>query len=402
MQSRICVYDNIRQLLTMQPAARKQGRGAVVADLGLIEDAAVAVEGDTVRWVGAKAQLPKEFADAKRMSAQRSVWLPALVECHTHLVYGGSRHGDFARRCAGKTYQEIAQAGGGILSTVRDTRAASLDRLVDRARVSIAKFADHGVGCLEIKSGYGLTLDSEIKILEAVEILQRTTHVKLIPTFLPAHAVPPEYKGKTDSYVDAICDEWIPLIAHRKLAVFFDAFVEEGYFSVAQTRKMAKIALDHGLRIKLHVDQFTDQNATALGVELGAVSCDHLEKISASGIRALAGSNTAAVLAPGASLFTGLAYPPARALLDAGAIVALSTDFNPGTCPSHNLPLMLTLACTQMRFTVAEALVAATVGAAHAVGAQDTFGSIEAGRPFHVWQLPIDHYEQVPYRFGEV
>jgi imidazolonepropionase len=251
-------------------------------------------------------------------------------------------------------------------------------------------------------SGYGLTLESEIKMLECVQKLAKKASIELVPTFLPAHAVPPEFAGRTDSFVDAICKEWIPEIVHRKLAVFFDAFVEDGYFSTVQSRKMAEAASAHGLKIKLHVDQFTDQGGTALAVDLGATSCDHLDSVSSAGVKKIAASSTVAVLAPGASLFTGTPYPPARALIDSGAIVALTTDFNPGTCPSHNLPLMMTIACSQMKMTIPESIVAATYYAAQSLGREADFGALLPGRPLNVWKLRVSDYRQIPYCFGDL
>ncbi len=395
------VFDHIRQCLTLTGAAQKRGRHCTETDLGIIDDAAVVVTDGTIIWVGPEKNLPSKFAGLPRTSANQAVWLPALVECHTHLVFAGNRHLDYAARCGGRTYQEIAAQGGGILSTVHATRKAPLSELLARAQKELLFFASRGVGCLEIKSGYGLTLESEIKMLECIQQLQALTPIQLVPTFLPAHAVPIEFKGRADRYVETICQEWIPEITRRNLAHFFDAFVEDGYFTPAQTRRMAEVATRHGLRIKLHVDQFTNQNGTALGVELGATSCDHLDVVSKEGIQKIATSQTVAVLAPGASLFTGTPYPPARALIDAGAQVAITTDFNPGTCPSHNLPLMMTLACSQMKMTLPEAIVACTYNAAVAIGQQSQFGTIEVGRPFHVWQTPVQHFAEIAYRFGD-
>lgn len=396
------VYENIRQCLTLHGAREKRGRGITEQDLGIVENAAVAVEDGIIKWVGPKYSLPAQFSDAKRVSAENRVWIPALVECHTHLVYGGSRHGDYALRCSGKTYQEIAKAGGGILSTVKATRETSPEELLARSRRELAAFESAGVACVEIKSGYGLTLESEIKMLECIRELQKTTKVRLVPTFLPAHAIPPEYSGKTEKYVDLICQEWIPEIGKRKLAEFFDAFVEDGYFNVAQTRRLAEAARRHGMKIKLHVDQFTDQGATQLAAEIGATSCDHLDSVSKAGIAAVAKSETVAVLAPGVSVFTGTPLPPARALIDAGACVALTTDFNPGTCPSHNLPLMMTLACSQMKMTLPEAIVGATLNAAQALNAHGSFGDIEPGSSFRITAFDVTTYQQIPYAFGEV
>jgi imidazolonepropionase len=397
----IQVFENIRQCLTLQGAEANQGRHPTEEDLGVIEDAAVVVEDEVVRWVGSKRDLPIEYSQEKRVSAGGRVWLPSLVECHTHLVFAGSRAGDFAKRCRGMSYQEVAKAGGGILSTVAHTREATKETLLRNAQIGLSAFESRGVGCLELKSGYGLTLESELKLLEVVQELQKYTKTDLLPTFMPAHAVPPEFLGKSSNYVDAICSEWIPEVARRKLAVFFDVFVEEGYFSVKQARQLCAKALESGFKLKLHADQFSSLAGAQLGVELGAVSCDHLENISEQGIEKMARSSTVAVLAPGASLFTSTAYAPARRLIDEGAIVALSTDFNPGTCPSHSLPLMMTIACAQLKLTIPEVLVATTLNAARALGREKSWGCIAPGRAFSVWQVAVQSYEEIPYSFGE-
>lgn len=380
------VYKNISQCVTPSK---------------IIENATVVVDQGKIKWLGETSQMPddylKSFTDCKG-----EVWFPGLVECHTHLIYGGHRHHDFAKRSTGKTYAEVAKEGGGILSTVEATRKASAAELLVRAEGHLALFEIQGVAALEIKSGYGLTLESEIKMLEVVKTLQEKTSIKLISTFLPAHAVPPEFKNKKSDFVTEICKNWIPEIAKQKLATFFDVFIEEGYFNSDEARKMCEVAIEHGLKIKLHVDQFTDQGGVELGVELKATSVDHLDHISKSNIKKLAASETVAVLLPGASLFTRTPYPPARELIDAGATVALSTDFNPGTCPSHNLPLQMTIACTQMGMTVPEAINAVTLNAAKALGIENELGSIEVGKTFSVFKAKIPSFEYLPYSFGDI
>jgi len=405
MSSNFILYENIRQLLTMKGVAEKKGRQVTESDLGIVENAAMVVDGESnrIEWVGPQKQLPAEYESVDtRFSGDNAVWLPELVECHTHLVFAGTRHHDYALRCQGKTYQEVAAEGGGILSTLKHTRSASFSELVDGAQAELDRFQKYGVGVIEVKSGYGLSLESELNILKCIHILGESGAVRVVPTFLPAHAVPPEFKGRTQDYVDVICREWIPEIAKTGLAVFFDAFVEVGYFDVTQTRKMCEVAKEFGFEIKLHTDQFNDIGATELAIEMGATSCDHLDHISPQNIKRIAESETVAVLLPGASLFTGTPYPPARHIIDAGGRVALSTDYNPGTCPSRNLPLMTTLACSQMKMTIPEAIAAVTYNAAAALKLEGEFGVIEAGRQFRVCTLKADSYEALPYAFGEL
>lgn len=399
------LYENIGQLVTMQGVARKKGRRVTHEDLSIIDHAAIAIdmESQKILWLGKMSDIPAEYADLdQREDCGAAVWLPELVECHTHLVFAGERHHDYAQRVCGKTYQQIAEAGGGILSTVRAVREASLQELVERALGELDRFQKYGVGCIEIKSGYGLTLESEIKQLEAIRHLQEASSVKLVPTFLPAHAVPPEFKGRADDYVKVMIQEWIPEVAKRKLATFFDVFIENGFFSLAQATELCAAAKAHGFGIKIHGEQFTDLGSAQFAAQVGAASIDHLDHISNEGVVALAQSETVAVLLPGASLFVGTPYPPARALLDAGACVALSTDFNPGTCPSRNLPLMTTLACSQMKMTVPEALAGITYNAAKALNLEDEFGVLDVGRPFRVTQLKASSVEALPYSFGEL
>lgn len=401
----LVLYEHIAQCLTMKGVVEKQGRGIEEKDLGVLEDAALVADDETnqIKWVGLTSELPVEYQDmANVFSGEGEVWLPELVECHTHLVYGGQRHHDYALRCQGKSYQEVAQSGGGILSTLAWTRESTKDELFESALHELERFQKYGVGVIEIKSGYGLNLESEIKTLEVIQAMQKNTSVFLVPTFLPAHATPPEFKGRTDDYVNLICKEWIPEITKRKLAVFFDVFIEEGYFSVAQARKLCEAAKGHGLKLKLHCDQFTDLGGTQLGIELGASSIDHLDNSSAETLKALAESKTTAVLCPGASLFTNTPYANARALLDQGGRVALSTDYNPGTCPSRNLPLMSTIACSQMKMTIPEGIAAITYNAAAALHLEHQLGALLPGRPFRACQLKAESYEVLPYSFGEL
>lgn len=401
----LVLYDKIHQCVTLSGVAAKQGRHVTTQDLGVINDAAVVVDSETARivWVGESNKLPNEYQQiANQFTCEGEVWLPELIECHTHLIFAGDRSHDFAMRASGKTYADIAAEGGGILTTLSHTRKASFEELLESAKAEIDRFQKMGVGTLEIKSGYGLSLESELKILKCIQVLQTQVPVQLVPTFMPAHAIPPEYKGKADDYVKLICEEWIPEVAQAKLANYFDVFVEEGYFSVPQAEKLCLTARDNGLQIKIHADQFKSLGGTGLAVKLQAQSVDHLDNINPEEIKVLAGSDTIAVLCPGASLFTGTPYAPARQLIDSGARVALTTDFNPGTCPSRNLPLMTTIACTQMKMTIAESIAGITYNAAAALGLETQIGSLEAGKQFRVCQLKAQSYESLPYCFGEL
>lgn len=401
----LVLYHNVDQVLTLEGVAKKEGRLTSESDLGLIEDANIVVDTETnlIEWIGPSKKMPLEYGEIiNAYAGTGELWLPELVECHTHLIHSGNRTHDYALRAQGKTYQEIAQEGGGILTTLRSTRETPLMNMVANAQLELQRFQRYGVGTIEIKSGYGLTLESECRMLEAVRALQQISSVNLVPTFLPAHMTPPEFKGRTEEYVDAICREWIPEVSRLKLAPFFDVFIEEGFFNFEQTKKMLETALSYGFKLKLHADQFTDLGGVNLGVELGATSIDHLEQISEKNIKTLAKSKTVGVLCPGASLFTGTAYAPARKLIDEGARVALSTDFNPGTCPSRNLPLMTTIACSQMKMTVPEAITAITYNAAAALGLEKELGTLEKGKLFRVCHLNQTNYEALPYCFGEL
>lgn len=401
----LVLYDQIRQCVTLCGVAAKKGRHVSKEDLNVIENAAMVVDSDNSRivWVGKSQDLPVQYQNiVNRYTCEGEIWLPELVECHTHLIFAGDRSHDFAERASGKTYAQIAAEGGGILTTLTHTRKASLEELLENAQAEIDRFQKLGVGTIEIKSGYGLSLESEIKILKCIQLLQQNVSVQLIPTFMPAHAIPPEFKGRADDYVKTICEEWIPEVAQSKLASHFDVFVEDGYFSVSQAEKLCLVAQDHGLHIKIHADQFKSLGGTSLAVKLNVQSVDHLDHISSGDIKLLGNSKTVAVLCPGASLFTGTPYAPARDLIDSGARVALTTDFNPGTCPSRNLPLMTTLACAQMKMTIPEAIAGITYNAAAALGLEEEIGSLEVGKQFRVCQIKASSYEALPYCFGDL
>lgn len=372
MTGRRSVLTNISTLYTC--AGPGQG------DVGPIVDAALAWEGEVLRWVGPARELPAAFRGWPREDAGGGMVIPGLVDCHTHLAFGGWRAGDFERRIRGESYLEIAEAGGGIQSTMRQTRALSEADLTERAATFLAGMVSLGVTTVEAKSGYGLELEAELRILRAYRGLARRGPVRIVSTFLGAHAIPPEYAGHRDEYVTLVADQMIPSVAREQLATFCDVFVERSAFSLDEARRVFRAAAAAGLRPKLHADQLTAAGGAELAAEVGAVSADHLEHASERGIAELARSGVVAVSLPLATLYLGQAPQRSRAFIDAGVPVAVATDFNPGSAPSTHLPLALLLACTLQRMTPAEALKGATLFAARALALDLRIGSLEAGK----------------------
>jgi len=362
--------------------------------------AAMAWEGETIRWVGAEADLPDEYRTWEPESAGGMMVVPGLVDCHTHLAFAGWRAGEFEQRILGRTYLEIAAAGGGILSTVAQTRAASTVDLTGRARRHLGAMGRLGVTTVEAKSGYGLSLEEELRLLEVYHDLGKGPQ-RLVPTLLAAHTVPPEYHGRSDAYVDLVCDRIIPEAARRKLARFCDVFVEQKAFSVAQGRRVLETGKRHGLRPKLHADQLTAGGGAELAAEVGAVSADHLEQISEAGIRRMREAGVIAVSLPLASLYLNMAPLPARRLIEAGVPVGVATDFNPGSAPSYHLPFAMTIACTTQRMTPAEVLKGATVVAARAIGLEGEVGSLEPGKSADFAVIDADSVEQWLYHLRD-
>jgi imidazolonepropionase len=348
-----------------------------------------------ILWVGPERELPAAYGTAERVDAGGRLVIPGLIDCHTHLAFAGWRADEFAQRIQGRSYLEIARAGGGIASTVRHTRAASEEELVGRAAGFLEEMSALGITTVECKSGYGLDEETELKLLRVYRRLARDHSVRLVPTFLGAHMVPPEFQNNREGYVELLTERLIPGIAGDKLAKFCDVFVEESAFSVAEARRILRAGQDAGLRSKLHADQLTNGAGAELAGEVGAVSADHLECISERGIAALREAGVVAVSLPLAALYLRRQPMPARRLIDSGVAVAVATDFNPGTAPSYHLPLALTLACTLQRMTPAEALKGATEYAARAVGLEAEIGSLEPGKAadFAVVDAPdVDHW----------
>jgi imidazolonepropionase len=366
------VLRNISQLACCPPDSPQQ-------DAGLIPNAALAWIDDTIRWVGPFAELPSAFRQEPVVDAGRKLVIPGLVDCHTHLCFGGWRGDEFELRLQGATYQDIAQSGGGISSTVAATRGATLGELIRKAKRVLNGMLALGVTTVECKSGYGLDEPNELKQLEAYRQLDLIHDIDLVPTFLGAHIVPPEHRNHRERYIDLLCHVLIPKIAERGLARFCDAFVEEGAYTVDEARRILSTAAAHGLGIKVHADQLSDGGGAGLAASLGAVSAEHLEYVSSDGIDALASAGTVAVSLPLASLFLNERYIPARKLLEKRVPVAVATDFNPGSAPSYHLPLAMTLACLNQRMTPQESLMGATTIAAKAIGGQQRIGSLLPG-----------------------
>lgn len=366
---------------------------------GWIGHGALLTEGDTIRWVGGEAALPAGLQAEREVDLGGALLTPGLVDCHTHLVYGGQRAREFELRLQGASYEQIARAGGGIRSTVAATRAAGNEALYAAARERALALMREGVTTIEIKSGYGLSLEHEARCLRVARRLGRELPLTVRTTCLAAHALPPEFDGQPDAYIDAVC-AWLPVLHGEGLIDAVDAFCEAIAFTPAQTRRVFDAAQALGLPVKLHAEQLSDSGGAALAASYGALSCDHLEWLSAEGIGAMAAAGTVAVLLPGAFYFLReTRLPPVRTLRDAGVPIAIASDHNPGSSPGLSLLLMLNMGCTFFRLTPEEALRGATVNAARALGLTDR-GMLQAGQraDFAAWDL--EHPNELAYWFG--
>ncbi len=400
------VIKGASEVLTCKADGRdEEGRLGV----GRITDGAIAVREGRIVWVGPEAALMEEvrlMRGGETLDADGRVVMPGLIECHCHLAWAGDRADEFQLRVAGVTYQQVQEAGGGIPATVHATRNASDEVLRALARKRLDRFLRYGVTTVEAKSGYGLSLEQEIRLLEVYRDVALAHPVDVVPTLLAAHVVPVEYADKADDFVKVVVKKIIPLVAKKKLARFCDAFCERGAFTVEQCRCVLEAGLEHGLLPKLHADQLSYLGGTEMAAGLGAVSVDHLDHVSYAGIAALANGGNGkrppvAVLLPGATFFLGQGgYAPARQMLEAGVRVALSTDFNPGSSPTQNLWLMATMGCSQLRMTADEVIRAITIEAATALAADDEVGSLEVGKKADIVILDYSRGVEVPYRYG--
>lgn len=398
------LIKNIGQVVTLRggPAPR---RGKEMRELGIVENGAILIRAERIEWVGPTKDLPVRMPGV-RYEVIDGVGLeltafPGFVDSHTHPIFAGTRADEYDLRCQGKSYQEIAAAGGGIRASVRQLRAATPEQLVSRAERNFYRFLRHGTTTIEAKSGYGLSLEDELKILRAMAVLKTRSRLEILPTFLGAHDVPDEFRDRRGEYIRRIIEEMIPAVAQEGLAHFCDVFCDTGYFTVEEARAILQAARDAGLGLRVHADQLSHSGGTRLAAELKALSADHLEKIDAEDIRALQSAGTVATLLPGSVFQLGLPeYPPARALIDAGVPVALATDFNPGSSYTLNMQIILSIACSRMKMTPAEAITAATINGACALGIADRLGSIEEGKQADIVLMDVGDYREVPYFFG--
>ena len=393
------LITNIKELLTLRGVSKKQGVRPQEKDLGIIKNAALLIHGKKIVWIGKNGRgIPK--AD-QVINAKGAVVFPGFVDPHTHLIFAGSRHSEFAWRCAGETYLNIVKKEGGIFNSVKATHLSSEKELFSLGMKRLKKASSFGITTLEVKSGYGLLPADEYKCLNVISRLQQASPLRIVRTFLGAHAFPPEFKKRPQGFVDLLCEKMIPEVSQRKLAEFCDVFIDEGFFTLTQTRYILTAAKKYNLKIRIHADEFKSLGGTELAVSLGALSVDHLMAVNPKGIKALAASHTVATLLPGTSFFLGKPYAPARKLVDAGVVVALGTDFNPGTCPTQNLPLMATIAATQMKMTLPEVIAAITYNAAKSLGLHHEIGSIEIGKSADLAFFNIPSYAYLPYHFGD-
>ena len=386
------------QLVTL--AGPQQPRvGSDMSDLAIIHDGGMLITDGKIDIVGSSDRIEKNASSAEIIDAGGRVVLPGFVDAHTHLVFAGNRLDDFERRARGETYEQIAKAGGGIWSTVEKTRAASGDELFAQAQKHTEWFLRCGTTTVEAKSGYGLTVEDELKILRVMSRLNEETPLEIVPTFLGAHAVPREMDA--DEYIELVIDEMLPRIATEKLAEFCDVFCERGYFDVKKSRRILTAARELGLRLRIHADQLTSSGGEKLAAELEATTADHLEKTDEQGIAAMKSVGVQPVLLPGSVYVLGSTdYPRAREMIEAGLAVVIATDFNPGSSPTASMPMILSLACTQMKMSPPEAITAATINAAYSLNRGDRIGSLERGKLGNFSVFDCEDYRELAYWFG--
>lgn len=392
------IIKNAAELLTLSPSFKEE------SELGIVRNGAVAIKKGNILWIGKTDELSKTFAlnrMGKEIDATGKVVMPGLIDSHTHLIFAGSREHEFEQRIQGLSYLEIAERGGGILSTVEATRKASFQELFSLGWKRLDRMLSKGITTIEAKSGYGLSLQDELKILEVMKAYQSDHPMDIVPTFLGAHTVPREFKKDRKRYMDLLVEEMIPRVAQEKLAEFCDVFCEEKAFSLEESRKILETGKRHGLKPKIHADQLSPGGGAELAAEVGAFSADHLEYISPNGIEQMAEKRVTAVLLPGASFFLSMKrFPPAKEMIEKGVAVSLATDLNPGSSMTESLPLMMTMGCTLYKMTPKEVIQATTIYAARSMGRENEIGSLDIGKKADVLVLDIPNYRYLPYHFG--
>ncbi len=404
MNSRPVWIKHIGELATLKASQPGPKKRADMSDLGIIEDGSLWVEKGRIEAVGTTLQLKRRYgsriAEADIIDAEGKLLTPGLVDPHTHFVYGGSREEEFEKRLQGVTYMEIMNEGGGIHSTAKKTDNASFSQLYSEARERLDLFLQHGVTTIEGKSGYGTSLETELKQLRVMQALDNKHPVDIIPTFMGAHAIPRSYAGKEERYVESVINEMIPAVIEEGLAEFIDVFCEKDVFSIEQSKRILMAGKNKGLLPKIHADEIVATGGAELAAELGAVSAEHLLKTGIAGMEAMAEAGVVACLLPATALFLGEKPANARRMIDLGVPVAISTDCNPGSSPTVSMPLVMNLACLMMKMTPAEALCAATYNAACAIRREDSIGSIEEGKQADLVLWNVGSYRELQYRFG--
>jgi len=392
------LIKNAEELLTLSLSSLDE------SGLGIIRNGAIAIKKGKIFWVGETDPFTESFilsSSGQQIDATGKVVMPGLIDSHTHLIFAGSREHEFEQRIQGLSYLEIAERGGGILSTVEATRRAPFEELHSLGKKRLDRMLSKGITTIEAKSGYGLSLEDEIKILKVTKALNENHPIDIIPTFLGAHTIPKEFKNDRDRYIDLIIEEMIPEVAREGLAEFCDVFCEEKAFGIEESRKILETGKRYGLKPKIHADQLSPGSGAELAAEVGAFSADHLEYISRIGIKKMAEKGVVAVLLPGASFFLSMKrYPPAREMIGKGVTISLATDLNPGSSMTESLPLMMTMGCTMFKLLPREVMQATTIHAAKSMGRENEIGSLEVGKKADILVLDIPNYRYLPYHFG--
>ena len=392
------IIKNAGELLTLSPSSLEE------SGLGIIRKGAITVKEGKIFWIGKTEELPKKFGlgkDGQEIDATGKVVMPGLIDSHTHLIFAGSREKEFEQRIQGLSYLEIAERGGGILSTVEATRKASFDELLLLGKKRLDRMLSKGVTTIEAKSGYGLSLQDEMKILKVMKALQEVHPIEIVPTFLGAHTIPREFRDARTRYIDLLTKEMIPRVAQERLAEFCDVFCEEKAFTLEESKKILETGKGYGLKPKIHADQLSPGGGAELAAEVNAFSADHLEHVSQTGIERMAEKGVTAVLLPGASFFLSMKkFPPAREMIQKGVYVSLATDLNPGSSMTESLPLMMTMGCTMYKMVPKEVIQGTTIHAARSMGRENEIGSLEVGKQADILLLAIPNYRYLPYHFG--